>query len=99
MQQKLEAIGLTDEFDVTVAPGDQHAPKPDPSMFEHVLSRLDASRERTVHIGNSRVSDVAGARAAGLRSVWVPTEVDGRNGPDPTWISQELWKLTDPPWP
>lgn len=98
MQQKLRTIGLTDEFDVKVAPGDQHAPKPDPSMFEYVLSELDATRERTVHIGNSRVSDVAGARAAGLRSVWVPTDVDGRNGPDPTWTARHLSDLTDPPW-
>lgn len=98
MHQKLNAIGLTDHFAVKVAPGDQHSPKPDPSMFEYVLAELDATRERTVHIGNSRVSDVAGARRAGLRSVWVPTEVDGRNGPDPTWTYAELSKLADPPW-
>lgn len=98
MQEKLAAIGLTNHFAVTVAPGDQYAPKPDPSMFEYVLAELDASRKRTVHIGNSRVSDVAGARAAGLRSVWVPTEVDGRNGPDPTWTCSQLADLTDPPW-
>lgn len=98
MEQKLEAIGFTDHFAVKVAPGDQHSPKPDPSMFEYVLEELDASRKRTVHVGNSRVSDVAGARAAGLRSVWVPTDVDGRHGPDPTWTRRELSKLSNPPW-
>lgn len=98
MHEKLSAIGLTDHFAVKVAPGEQYSPKPDPSMFEYVFQELDTSRERTVHIGNSRVSDVAGARAAGLRSVWVPTDIDGRNGPDPTWTCRELSQLSDPPW-
>lgn len=98
MRTKLEAIGLLDHFDVCVAPGDTHAPKPDPSMFEYVLVELEASRERTVHVGNSTVSDVAGARAAGLRSVWVPTDRDDGGGPEPTWDRRELGSLVDPPW-
>lgn len=67
-------------------------------MYESVLVALDSARERTVHIGNSTVSDVAGARAAGLRSMWVPTDRDGGGGPEPTWHRRELGSLTDPPW-
>lgn len=98
MRTKLEAIGLAHHFDVCVAPGESHAPKPDPSMFEYVLVQLDTSRARTVHIGNSTVSDVAGARAAGLRSVWVPTDRDEGGGPEPTWHRRNLGSLVDPPW-
>lgn len=98
MRTKLDAIGLANHFDVCVAPGETHAPKPDPAMFEQVIGQLDISRARTVHIGNSTVSDVAGARAAGLRTVWVPTDRDGGGGPEPTWHRRELGSLTAPPW-
>lgn len=98
MTSKLEAIGLADAFAVRVAPGDAHAPKPEPDMFEYVLKELDATRESVVHVGNSTVSDVAGARAAGLRSVWVPTKRDTGTGPKPTWAVETLAGLTSPPW-
>lgn len=98
MASKLDAIGLTDAFAVRVAPGEAHAPKPEPDMFEYVLEELEATRESVVHVGNSTVSDVAGARAAGLRSVWVPTERDTGSGPEPTWAVETLAGLTSPPW-
>lgn len=99
METKLETVGLTDVFEVCVAPGQAHSPKPAPDMFEHVLTTLDVDPDRTVHVGNSTVSDVAGAHAAGIRSVWVPTERDAGRGPAPTWTVEDATALQDPPWP
>nr|WP_246279790.1 HAD family hydrolase [Natronomonas salina] len=79
---KLEALGLADAFDVVVHAGYDAAAKPDPEPFEVALSALDARPDRTVHVGNSLESDVAGARAAGVQSVWL-SEDDQPAEPEP----------------
>ncbi len=89
---KLEALGLDDAFDVVVHAGYDAPSKPDPRPFDVALDALDAGPDRTIHVGNSLSSDVAGARAAGLRSVWIPVDDqaapdDGRAVPDHTLSS------------
>jgi len=71
---KLDGIGLADAFETIVYAGYGVAPKPDPAPFHRALDALDVRPERAVHVGNSLEADVAGARAAGLRSVWVPDD-------------------------
>lgn len=70
-EQKLEAAGLLDRFDATVYAGDEVAAKPDSEPFLAALSRLDATAEQAVHVGNSLKSDVRGARNVGMDAVWV----------------------------
>lgn len=41
--------------------------KPDPAIFGIALKALDATPGATVHVGDSKRSDVAGAKAAGIR--------------------------------
>lgn len=41
--------------------------KPDPAIFVIALDALGATAETTVHVGDSKRSDVAGALAAGIR--------------------------------
>lgn len=69
---KLEALALSDTFEHMVFPDHETPAKPDPEPFRRALSALDARPERTLHVGNSLAADVAGAQAAGVRSVWVP---------------------------
>lgn len=78
--RKLDALGLADAFDVIVHAGYDAPAKPDPEPFDTALSALSASPDRTLHVGNSLRSDVAGAHAAGLGSVWVSA---GDESPDP----------------
>ncbi|MFB6103802.1 MAG: HAD family hydrolase [Halobacteriaceae archaeon] len=99
METKLEAIGLTDAFAVRVAQDPTVDPKPEPDMFDRALDALEATPHQAIHIGNSTVSDVAGAHAAGIRSVWIPTDTDGGSGPDPTFHVEDLHALAEtPPW-
>lgn len=99
MQTKLDTIGLTEAFAVRVAQDRSVDPKPEPDMFDRALSVLETPPSRAVHIGNSTVSDVAGAHAAGVRSVWIPTDRDGGTGPDPTYQVPDLTTVaTNPPW-
>jgi phosphoserine phosphatase len=70
-REKLEASGLAGYFEVVVVSGDLGIGKPDPTVFDHAVARLDADPRETTMVGDSLVKDVDGARAAGLRGVWL----------------------------
>ncbi len=62
--------------------------KPDPAIFAGALRLGGATAAATVFVGDSPVYDVAGAKAAGMRAIWVnrtgvPWEL-GEPGPDVT---------------
>ncbi len=70
--EKLRAIGLNDVVDFLVAPDTTHAAKPDPRIFRHALRVGQQSPpERAVMVGDSLENDVRGARASGIRAVWL----------------------------
>jgi FMN phosphatase YigB (HAD superfamily) len=45
--------------------------KPDPEIFMLALDRIHGALATTVFIGNDWIADIAGARAVGLRAVYV----------------------------
>lgn len=95
---KLEAVGLDDAVETVVYAGHDAPAKPDPEPFEAALTELGAKPDRTVHVGNSLSSDVAGAHAAGLRSAWVPAEDGVDPDPEPHYAFESLTELADSPW-
>jgi putative hydrolase of the HAD superfamily len=74
---KVEASGLKRHFDHVVL-CDEHVWKPDPLPFRVAMNLLCVSPEETAMIGNSFDSDIAGAKNAGIYSVWV-----NRKGEEP----------------
>lgn len=94
--QKLAALGLDDAFETVVHAGYDAPAKPDPEPFYRALSALDGQPERAIHVGNSLASDVAGAQAAGIRTVWLGDGSDPDPVPDYTLASME--ELANPPW-
>lgn len=64
-------IGLTDLFDFALSPATVGAAKPDPAMFLHACERAGVPAHAAVHVGDSPQQDMEGARAAGLRCVWM----------------------------
>ncbi|HUW81538.1 MAG TPA: HAD family hydrolase [Phycisphaerae bacterium] len=65
----IEHSGL--RFDEVVTSQQVRCYKPDPGIFRQALTRTGWSADRVLHAGDSLHSDVAGARAAGVRTVWV----------------------------
>jgi len=94
---KLDATGLRERFETVVFAGNDTAAKPAPEPFHHALDALDADPERSVYVGNSLRADVAGAHAAGCRSVWVPAEHDEPD-PEPHYTAASLTDLHPVPW-
>jgi putative hydrolase of the HAD superfamily len=70
-QDKVQRAALESFFDAIVISGNHPVGKPDPSIFHHLLQQLNASPADALMVGNSLARDVQGARAAGIRSVWL----------------------------
>lgn len=95
---KIEATSLDDWVETVVIAGAETRPKPDPEPFERVLDSLDGSPESAVHIGDSLRTDIAGADAAGLRSVWLSNDSVGPTETQPTYQIPSVENLFPLPW-
>lgn len=71
----LEKIGIREYFDGHISARSAGAAKPAPSIFQAAVIAGGAPAEHTLHVGDHPSMDIHGARAAGLRAVWI-----NRNG-------------------
>lgn len=67
---RLEAVGLRDSFDGIFVSDEVGYAKPDVRFFSSVLLRAGIGRDSCIVIGDSLTSDIAGANASGICSVW-----------------------------
>lgn len=96
---KLEHLAITDMFDTIVFAGVDTPSKPDPAPFHHALDRLGATPQQAVHIGNSLETDIAGAQAVGIRTVWLRGNESLDPEPhEPDYTLTSLQDLRSPPW-
>jgi len=69
--RKIAAAGLADLVDAVCISGAEGVRKPDPRLFLLAAEMAGAPAGRGWMIGDDPDADVAGGRAAGLRTVWV----------------------------
>jgi len=81
--RKVEAARLAAHVDGVIISGVEGVEKPDPAIFLLACQRADIPPERATHIGDSLTTDMAGARAAGFRTVWFRREWAAEVTPDP----------------
>jgi len=71
----LARVGLDEFFDTVVTSYDTGAAKPEPAFFTAALRRAFPNGEphpgKAVMVGDTWETDIAGAMAAGLRTVWL----------------------------
>lgn len=65
----LEELGLAGFFDAIVYSSAVGVEKPDGRIFAEALSRLGVPAEAALHVGDSRLEDVEGAEAVGMRAL------------------------------
>jgi FMN hydrolase / 5-amino-6-(5-phospho-D-ribitylamino)uracil phosphatase len=73
------------ELDFIVIAQEIGISKPDARIFEHAANLAGCSPSQMVHVGDSLYTDVAGARSAGMVSVWFNPAASPRgatDGPD-----------------
>ena len=69
-----ERCGLEGYFTFVVFSQDVQVEKPDPRIFEITAQRAGCELAQILHIGDSIETDIAGARNAGVSSVWLNRE-------------------------
>ena len=75
----LDYFGISHYFSSLVASCEVGFMKPHPALYRRALEELGVSAEEAVMVGDDLRADVDGARAAGLRAIWVrrpPTRAD-----------------------
>jgi putative hydrolase of the HAD superfamily len=67
----LKADGLDGFFDVVVVSAAINKRKPSPEIFQDALKTLGVSVEEAVFVGDTIDSDIEGAKAVGMRAVYI----------------------------
>jgi 2-haloalkanoic acid dehalogenase type II len=87
-------------FDAVVSSEELRVYKPHVSIFHETCARLSVAPEEAVYIGDSPWADMAGARNAGLRAVWLnrrETAWPGNIEPPNETVSSLMGLLDLPP--
>lgn len=76
---ELQLLGIADLFDAIVVSSMEECKKPDPRFFQIALERYQIKKDHALMIGNDPYTDIAGANACGIDSVYIHT------GLSPKW--------------
>jgi HAD superfamily hydrolase (TIGR01549 family) len=70
-RDKIALLDLLPSVDFALISGEFGTAKPDPAIFVEALRLGKAVADEAIMIGDSPEFDIAGARAAGIRAVWI----------------------------
>ena len=62
--------GVSDLFEVIITSEELEVYKPHPRIFNETLQKMGIAREKTAFVGDSIISDICGAKKAGLKTIW-----------------------------
>ncbi|MGN1369205.1 MAG: HAD family hydrolase [Aristaeellaceae bacterium] len=72
---ELRLLGLDKQFDRIYLSSDYQCRKPDPRFFQALLEKEQLDPRRCLMIGNDRETDIAGATAVGLDTLYMHTNL------------------------
>lgn len=91
----LRLLGISTFFNSVVVSNEVGWRKPSSHIFQNALNRLQIKAEEAVYIGDSPIEDIKGAKQAGLKTIFVPSQfntlkdlVKSRQKPD--FIAKDL---------
>jgi putative hydrolase of the HAD superfamily len=93
LRRLLEDAALLPCFDILVFSDEARVRKPSAAIFRRVLDEVRIDPARAVHVGDDAVSDVAGARGAGMRAIHFLPAGPARGAP----ADAELRRFADLP--
>jgi putative hydrolase of the HAD superfamily len=96
-REKVAAVGLERWISRLVISGEVGSWKPDARIFRRALDLAETGAEEAVMIGDSLERDIAGARALGIRTVWMRRygHLEPVDGIQPDATAQEIRSLPD----
>ncbi len=94
---KIRMAGIKKYFDHIIISGEIGMSKPNAGIFFKALDAFHTTKDRVIYIGNNLRSDVAGAKNAGLYTVWInrgKKENDGTTKPDAAIVNlKKIYKI------
>ena len=90
----LDDLGWTPYFDGVVVSAVLGVEKPAPDIFEEALRLAGVDRKKVLHVGNDPLTDVRGAREAGIATVFVARQ-KGVEAPEATFTIPDLSGLPE----
>ncbi|NLC08061.1 MAG: HAD family hydrolase [Syntrophomonadaceae bacterium] len=94
LRQLLKREKIDHFFKVLTFSNEVGVAKPNPKIFELTLTQLGLEPEVTVHIGDNPISDIRGAREAGMKTIWYSRSPQPPF-PECTWRVKSLRELPD----
>ena len=89
--------GVKDEFEAIIISADVGLRKPNPKIFERMLTMLNLAAQEILFVGDTPHHDVGGAKAVGMSAAWISRHAlpipDGVAQPD--YIIRDLAELPD----
>jgi len=72
--KSLRKLGIDEFFNAIVVSEENGWRKPSPKIFQDALNKLQVPAYQAVFIGDSPIEDIKGAKQAGLKTVFVPSQ-------------------------
>ena len=70
----VKKLGINQFFNAVLVSEEVGWRKPSRKIFEEALRRLGTTAEETVYIGDSPLEDIKGAKAEGMKTIFVPSQ-------------------------
>jgi HAD superfamily hydrolase (TIGR01549 family) len=99
IHKSLRNIGVCELFNAVVVSEDVGWRKPCPQIFQDMLIRLQVNAEDAVYVGDSPIEDIKGAKEAGLKTIFVPSQFNKLadlklSKEEPTFIAKSLVEVS-----
>ncbi len=72
--KSLRKLGISEFFHAVVVSEENGWRKPSPKIFQDALNKLQIPADQAVYIGDSPIEDIKGAKQAGIKTVFVPSQ-------------------------
>jgi putative hydrolase of the HAD superfamily len=70
----IRKLGINQFFNAVLVSEEAGWRKPNTKIFEEALRRLEATAKETVYVGDSPLEDIKGAKAVGMKTVFIPSQ-------------------------
>jgi putative hydrolase of the HAD superfamily len=95
IHKSLRKVGISHFFNAIVISEENGWRKPSSLIFQDALNRLQVKAEEAIYVGDSPIEDIKGAKDAGLKTIFVPSQFNKlkdleESKQEPTWIAKDL---------
>jgi HAD superfamily hydrolase (TIGR01509 family) len=92
LRYEFSKYGLTEWLEFIMVSAEYSVRKPNVLLFETAAAKLGFACSDIWFVGDRLDTDVAGAKAAGMKAVWFQRGDAGRQSPDPSILRVTSWK-------